>query len=377
VKDSQVIIIGGGLAGLTAALHLRENETEVILIEKDKFPNHKVCGEYLSREVIPYLNSLNLDIDTLKAPFINRIEYSSVSGETINCNLKMGGIGLSRYTLDNYLYEKVKNSGCQIINSSAVNVEYHEDRFSVTTSDGSIIISDFVIGAFGKRSNLDKKLKRRFIQKKSEWLAVKAHYKINPDYHPEDLVSLHNFDGGYCGLSKTDLNTINVSYLATYSSFKNYKNTHDYKRDVLMKNPHLKNFFNNAEMEFDKELSIAQICFDKKSLIKNHVLMIGDSAGLIHPLCGNGMAMAIHSAKMISEKIQWFYTNRNITRSDLEKSYIEEWNQVFSARLKTGRLLQKILLNKRLSNISQVLLRKIPGAMPFIIKMTHGKQIHV
>jgi len=105
--------------------------------------------------------------------------------------------------------------------------------------------------------------------------------------------------------------------------------------------------------------------------------MIGDSAGLIHPLCGNGMAMAIHSAKMISEKVQWFYTNRNITRSDLEKSYIEEWNQVFSARLKTGRLLQKILLNKRLSNISQVLLRKIPGTMPFIIKMTHGKQIHV
>ncbi|CAL66585.1 NAD(P)/FAD-dependent oxidoreductase [Christiangramia forsetii] len=377
MKNTQVIIIGGGLAGLTAAIHLCQKEIDVILIEKEQYPHHKVCGEYLSREVIPYLNSLNLNIEALKAPIINRVEYSSVSGKLISCDLNMGGIGISRYSLDHLLYKKAENSGCTIINSLAVEIEYTNEQFIVTTSQGEIITSEFVLGAYGKRSNLDKKLSRKFIQEQSGWLAVKAHYKTNSEFYSENLVSLHNFSGGYCGLSKTELNTINVCYLASYASFKNYKNTEDYKEKVLMKNPHLRKFFNNAEMVFDKELSIAQVCFDKKSMIENHILMIGDSAGLIHPLCGNGMAMAIHSAKIASEGILRFYNLKNITRNDVENNYVQEWNQKFSSRLKAGRVLQKVFLNKTLTNISQGFLNRVPQLLPHIIKRTHGQPIHV
>ena len=377
MQNTQVIIIGGGLAGLTAAIHLCKNRIDVVLIEKESYPHHKVCGEYLSQEIIPYLHSLEIDIDNLDPPRIKRMEYSSISGKAISCDLEMGGIGISRYSLDHFLYKKAKNAGCGIINSSVTEVEYKNGQFLVTTSEGEIISSEFVLGAYGKRSNLDKKLDRSFIQEQSGWLAVKAHYRVQSDFYPEDLVSLHNFNGGYCGLSKTELNTINVCYLATYRSFKNYKNIEDYKEQVLRQNPHLNNFFNNAEMVFDKELSIAQVNFDKKSLIEEHILMIGDSAGLIHPLCGNGMAMAIHSAKIASENILQFYEKKNCTRSDIENRYIEEWNHHFRSRIKAGRLLQKILLNKSLSDISQSFLSKAPGILPHIIRRTHGKRIHV
>ncbi len=376
MRKVQVIIIGGGLAGLTAAIHLSHNGHEVVLIEKENYPHHKVCGEYLSREVLPYLNSLEIDLNSLGAPEINRLEFSSITGNSISCELEMGGIGISRYSLDNHLFEKAKVLGCEIIRSTATSVKFNNDEFEVLTADNNILVSDFVLGAFGKRSNLDKVLDREFFKDHSGWLAVKAHYKTAPDYFPDDLVALHNFEGGYCGLSKTEQETINVCYLATYSSFKNFKNTTDFREEVLMKNPHLTEFFQNSELAFEKELTIAQVNFDKKSLIKDHILMIGDSAGLIHPLCGNGMAMAIHSAKIVSEILVNAYNSKNTRRIEIENNYKREWNIQFQSRLRSGRILQKILLNKTASEISQIFLSRVPGLLAHIISQTHGKLIY-
>lgn len=375
MKSSQVIIVGGGLAGLTAALHLSLKKIDVTLIEKETFPHHKVCGEYLSKEVIPYLDFLGLDLNSLNPVKIDRLEYSSPVGKMITCDLKMGGLGISRYKLDNYIFQKSISTNCRIIYDTVTEVKFEENQFRVKLSGGKILDSDFVLGAQGKRSNLDKKLNRSFFDRLSGWLAVKAHYKN--DVFPEDLVSLHSFDGGYCGLSKTETGAVNACYLATYKSFKPYKNTEDYKKNVLMKNPVLNEFFLNSELLFEKELSIAQVSFDKKDLIEDHILMIGDAAGLIHPLCGNGMAMAIHSAKLASESILQFYENRHIDRSYVETNYRNNWNDNFRSRLKTGRLLQRILLNRPLSEITQKIVTNFPGLMPHIIRKTHGKPIYV
>lgn len=371
---TQIIIIGGGLAGLTSAIHLSRKGIEVILIEKEEYPHHKVCGEYLSREVIPYLNSIGVHLEELRAPEISRLQYSSVSGKRVYADLQLGGLGISRFSLDNYLFEKAKSYGCQYIHDSVKDVEFENGNFKVSLLSGDIYQSDFVLGAYGKRSNLDKKLNRDFIKEQSEWLAVKSHYK-SEDY-PENLVSLHNFKRGYCGLSMTDLGTVNVCYLATYKSFKAFKNTEEFKSRVLMKNPRLSEFFKKSKPVFENELTIAQVCFDKKSLIEDHAIMIGDAAGLIHPLCGNGMAMAMHSAKIASETVLGFY-QESISRADLEMNYKKVWKKTFNSRIAAGRLLQKILLNNSLSEISQNIIGNIPGIMPYIVKSTHGNPIYV
>ena len=103
--------------------------------------------------------------------------------------------------------------------------------------------------------------------------------------------------------------------------------------------------------------------------------MIGDTAGLINPLCGNGMAMAIHSAKIVSELIGKFYNNEILSREDLEKRFIKEWNFNFKDRLKTGRLLAKLLQKPKFSEIFMQLLVTLPFLFSFIIKKTHGKPI--
>lgn len=370
MKDLEIIIIGGGLAGLTAGIHLSRKGLRVIIIEKNEFPKHKVCGEYISNEVIPYLEWLDLKIEDLKPTYINKLQFSSIKGTLINTNLPLGGFGISRYELDNYLYKKALSNGCKIVKDVVDSVVFEKEKFTIKTSNGAILSSNIVIGAFGKRSNIDLNLNRKFIQQKSPWLAVKAHYLGD---FPDDLVGLHNFEGGYCGISKIENEKINICYLTKNSSFKEYKSISDFQDLVVKQNPHLNKIFEDSELIFDKPLTIGQVSFSPKKAVENHILMIGDTAGLIHPLCGNGMAMAIHSAKIVSELIVDYPNNDIKTRADLEKKYQEKWTFNFYWRLKAGRFLAKVLLNAKLSELFLNVVTVFPFLLVMIIKKTHGK----
>jgi flavin-dependent dehydrogenase len=371
-NKNEVVIIGGGLAGLIAGIHLSRNGINVSLLEKNDFPKHKVCGEYISNEVLSYFNYLELQVADLKPTQITKLKFSTADGTSINAKLPLGGFGISRYSLDLYLYHKAIENGCKIIKDSVEEVTFNNDKFLVTTANGLHFQADFVLGAFGKKSALDVKLNRDFVKQKSPWLAVKAHFSGE---FPNDLVGLHNFKGGYCGVSKVENERINVCYLAAYKEFKEYKSVNDFQNLVLKQNPHLQELFQNCKLLFEKPLTISQISFEKKNTIDQHILMIGDSAGLIHPLCGNGMAMAIHSAKIVSELLVDFYDNSIKSRQEVEEKYQKIWNHNFKKRLKTGQLLSKLFLKPRLSRVLIRLLIIFPFILTGIIKKTHGKPI--
>ena len=370
--NPDVIIIGGGLAGLASAIHLSKKGLSVTVIEKSGYPRHKVCGEYISNEILPYLQWLDADVSILNPTQINRFEFSAPTGANITSQLPLGGFGISRHTLDNFLYEKAVANGCTFIKDTATYVFFQYDVFTVKTKDETFT-SKIVLGAFGKRSNIDQHLSRDFIRNKSPWLAVKAHYSGS---FPVDLVAIHNFSGGYCGISKVEEDKINICYLADYNTFKQHKNIEDYQREVLYKNVHLKTIFESSNMLFDKHLTISQISFDKKAPVEKHILMLGDTAGLIHPLCGNGMAMALHSAKLASELVIEYYCGK-ITRQVLEKEYACRWKYHFSKRLFMGRMLGKALSNKQLTNQLLKVAVNFPAILPKIIKQTHGKPIEI
>jgi flavin-dependent dehydrogenase len=371
--NSDVIIIGGGLAGLTGAIHLSKKGLNVILIEKSEYPRHKVCGEYISNEILPYLLWLDIDVLQFNPEKISTFEFTTQNGKIARTKLPLGGFGISRYMLDHILYQKALSNGCIILKETVTDISFDNDEFSVTTPN-QILSAKLVLGAFGKRSNIDQFLSRDFITKKSPWLAVKAHYsgKIS-----NDIVALHNFNGGYCGVSKVENDIINICYLADYATFKKYKNIEEYQKNVLYKNKHLKSVFENSDLLFDKPLTISQISFDKKQPVENHILMIGDSAGLIHPMCGNGMAMAIHSAKIASEMILDYHSGKIESRNLLEKSYAKQWKKNFGKRLLMGRLLAKILTNKTITNGFVAIVARLPLVLSQIIKQTHGKPIGV
>ena len=368
-----VIIVGGGLAGLTSAIHLSKREKHVLLIEKSAFPKHKVCGEYVSNEVLPYLNSLGIDPISEGAKKITKVHISTTKNNLIKGELPLGGFGISRYFLDDLLAKKARLNGVQILKDTVDSIHFKKESFTIITKNSGVFQSKITIGAFGKRSSLDQKMNREFIKKKSPYLAIKTHVK---GLFPQNLVALHNFKGGYCGVSKVENNAINVCYITEYRSFKKHKNITDFQEQVVFKNEHLKKIFKESTPVFEKPLTISQVSFQTKNPIENHIIMCGDTAGMIHPLCGNGMGMAISSARLASTRILQFLNGEIKTREGLEKQYFRDWNKEFKIRLKTGYFIAWLFRNQTISQIAYSILKRTPSLLPKMIKFTHGKQIH-
>lgn len=371
-KHFDVIIIGGGLAGLCNAIHLSKFEKKVLLIEKNEYPKHKVCGEYISNEVLPYLKFLGINPFDFGAVKIDNFQLSTTKNKVISTKLPLGGFGISRYQLDFILSEKAKENGVIILQDNVVNVTFKDEIFSVETKENSKFITKICIGAFGKRSLLDVKMERDFIKKKSPYLGVKIHVKGN---FQTDLVALHNFKGGYCGVSKVENNAINLCYITSFSAFKKYKNIDDFQENVVFQNQFLKEIFQNSKPIWQKPLSISQISFETKKPVEDHMIMCGDSAGMIHPLCGNGMSMAIQSAQIASKLILNYYKGEITSRKDLENQYLRLWNKQFKWRLKAGHFIAMLFRNDKIANVLLQLLRNMPFLLPIIIKQTHGKPI--
>lgn len=373
MNSYDVIIVGGGLAGLTAALHLARENYAILVLEKQAYPHHKVCGEYVSNEITGYLDHLGVSLSRTKAVSIDTLQLTTKKGKAIQAKLPMGGKGISRFTFDALLYQKAVALDVSFVFESADQIAYAADIFTITTSSGKVFISRSVIGAYGKRDHLDKQLGRDFIQKKSSWLGIKGHYQY--EKFPDNVVALHNFRGGYGGLSKTETGAVNFCYLVSYESFKKEKDIESFNHNVVSENPFLASFLTEAKPIFNQPLSIAQVSFHPKRAVEGHILMCGDTAGLIHPLCGNGMAMAVHSAKIASELICNYFNNRDYSRIQLEKEYRERWNSAFRERLKMGRRLQSLLLNETLSELAMGTLAKSPWLLDKLIRKTHGKSI--
>ena len=372
LPNFDVIIIGGGLAGLTNAIHLSKFNQQVLLIEKDSYPKHKVCGEYISNEVLPYLNSLGIDPINEGAKQITEVQVSTTKGNLIKAKLPLGGFGMSRYFLDNLLIKKAQLNGVQVLKDSVDSIVFENEVFTVRTKDSKSYQSKITIGAFGKRSKLDLKMNRKFIKKKSPYLAVKIHVEGN---FPENLIALHNFKGGYCGVSKVENNSINLCYITDYKSFKKFKTISEFQKQVVFKNKHLKKIFEETNPVFKKPLTISQISFETKNPVENHIIMCGDTAGMIHPLCGNGMGMAISSARLASERILQFLNGEIQTREELEKQYFKDWNREFKIRLSTGHFIARLFRNQTILQIVYSILKITPFLLPKMIKFTHGKYV--
>lgn len=368
---NDIIIIGGGLAGLINAILLSRKGYKVLLVEKKHYPFNKVCGEYVSNEVTPFLKSIGAYPDG-EFPQINKFLLSSISGRSHTIPLNMGGFGISRYTFDNFLYEKAGEAGTRfLLDSQVQNTIYKDDKFQVILRNGDIHEASIVIGAYGKKSGLDRQMNRNFTKKRSPYIGVKYHIKYD---FPVDLVALHNFKGGYCGLAAIEDGKVNLCYLGQRKFLKKYGNIEEMEKNILCVNPFLKDVYENADFIFGKPEVINEISFEPKTAVEQHVLMSGDTAGLISPLCGNGMAMAIHSAKILSALIHQYYGQKNFDRKGLEKSYSAAWNSTFSRRLWVGRNTQKLFGASVSSELLVQMAKNIPFIMPWIIKQTHGKQ---
>ena len=355
---------------MVSALALAKAGVAVTLFERKQYPFHKVCGEYISNEVLPFLTSLGVAIDSLEPAHINKFLLSSPSGNTLTAPLDLGGFGLSRYTLDNYLAHLARQAGAIIQEQCPVQeVQYQNSQFVIKLTNGQTHFSHLVIGAYGKRSNLDRNLQRSFFTRSSPYIGVKYHLRYNL---PKDVISLHNFKDGYAGISAIEAGKFCFCYLTTRANLKASGSIAQMETQVLAKNPFIQKILTEAEFLYPQPEVINEISFAPKTCVENHVLFCGDAAGLITPICGNGMAMAIHAAKILVTCVLDCLTGKT-TPERLEYIYTQQWQQEFNRRLQTGRLVQRLFGHPVLTEMVVHTLKQFPAGVRYLISQTHGK----
>jgi flavin-dependent dehydrogenase len=306
----------------------------------------------------------------MNLPMISNLLVSSPNGKNIEQKLDLGGFGMSRYCLDQQLAIIASEKGAAIHDSEKVQtIQFSNDQFLINSNKAEYR-AKVTVGSFGKRSSLHHKINRKKKTKGKNYLGIKYHIKLQ---FPDDRIELHNFEGGYCGISKVDGDKYCLCYLIDSKFLKLSNNDiHKMEKDFVMKNPYLNKIFSQAEFLNKTPFTISQITFDRKKAVAGHILMMGDAAGNIAPLCGNGMSMAMNASYLANNLIDQ-YLNNTLTRNFLESEYTKLWNNKFSMRILIGKWLQGLMGKEHLTNLAIASLKKLPKFSKWIVKHTHGQ----
>lgn len=364
-----IAITGGGLAGLSLAILQAQAGKSVILFEKNTYPFHRVCGEYISLESWDFLESLGLPLSKMNLPIIKNLQVTSPSGTSLETKLDLGGFGVSRYKLDFELAQIAKKLGVQLLENTKVkDIIRTGNEFEVFT-ENEVFRSKMAVGSFGKKSNLDVDWKRPFIAKNrtslNQYVGVKYHIKTD---FPKDKIALHNFSDGYCGISAIENDLYCLCYMTTKANLKKSENSLAIMEEkILSKNPFLRGIFKNSEKIWPQPEVISQISFEKKGQFEREIPLLGDASGMIAPLCGNGMSMAFHGAYLLHDLLE--------SAENLKENYPKRWNENFATRLRVGRTVQSLFGNPIITDLLIKGMKLTPSLLQLIIKNTHGRNI--
>ncbi|MCE6987570.1 NAD(P)/FAD-dependent oxidoreductase [Dyadobacter sp. CY323] len=370
-KVYECAIIGGGLAGLCLSIQLADKGYSVLLFEKNKFPFHKVCGEYISMESRDFLIGLGLPYRELNLPVINTLGISSEQGFMLEHQLEMGGFGISRFTLDNQLFEIAESKGVKVMQGSRVtDVAETGSDYQIQTSD-SVFRARIVCGSYGKYTPQFIHLKQVVNPEieANNYIGVKYHIKASL---PPNRIELHNFKDGYCGVSKVDRDWYCLCYLTTANNLlQNGKDIKLMEQNVLYKNPYLKAYFTESEFVNEQPLVISNVHFNKKQTDTDGIFLLGDAAGSITPLCGNGMSMAMRASKLLATELILFVENKQ-TKEQALKNYQNAWNHAFKTRITAGYHLQNLFGKRTTTDLALRALSKMPRLTGKLVSLTHG-----
>lgn len=296
----EIVIVGGGLAGASAACALARAGRPALLIEREAAPRHKVCGEFLSVEAQTYLAHIGIDLDALGASRITSVRLFH-GRATAEADLPFMARGVSRRSLDEAVLERASAYGTRLVRGPTVRT-LSADETGIRADAGGLgsIHARTLFLATGKHDV--RGAKRPSAGTTGDLIGFKAHYALAKTQRRalEGAVEVILFDGGYAGLQLIEGGAANLCLVVTRRCFetvgRNWNNLLDH---ISRATPHLEDRLRGAMPVFKRPLSIFQVPYgfihsphpgEPQGLFR-----IGDQAGVIPSYTGDGMAIALHS----------------------------------------------------------------------------------
>ena len=375
-----VAVVGGGLAGCSAAITLAQQGKRVVLFESKPYPHHKVCGEFLSPECADYLDELGVtpSLRAFHPRAVNAVTISTPDGTRWQTHLTRPGMSISRYRLDQLLAERARSLDVELYAETTVTQIEGDlpNGFRLSTrssSENTPVNAHVVIAAHGKRSGLDRVLGRAFLRTPQHYTALKAHFYGSP---LSGRVDLHTFSGGYCGIGEVEDGLTNVCLLVRTDVFQRAGSIEAFIEWMQAQNPQFRQWFAGARQASERWLSISQVPFLPKPPVEKGILMAGDAAGLITPLTGDGMSMALHGGQMAAHYADC-YLEGKLSVSALCDQYTSAWRRTFGRRLWIGRRLQPLMFQPRLLALGLHVLNRTPTFGRFLVSQTRDVRYQV
>lgn len=366
------IVVGGGVAGCCAALTLAQRGATVALLEAGRYPRHKVCGEFLSPESRATLRRLGVESALLQSGASPVVAMRVVDrlGRTLAAPLPPGALAISRFRLDSLLWDAALAAGAACQQSCRVRAVERDGGglFVVHTHDTSWH-ARAVIDASGRRGGwLADSVTADETSEPIRHLGLKAHFRnVALD---RGQIELHASDGAYCGLLRIEDELTDVSFITRYDKMREEaaRSPNDVWRRLRLASAALGTRFRRAE-QVTPWLSTGNVTFGRQNPTTGDVLCCGDAAGFIHPLTGDGMAMAARSGELAGT-VAASALRDELTSAGAAELYDAAWRREFERRLQWAELLEPLLTRPLLTAPAMSLLRIRPDWLQFAIKAT-------
>lgn len=353
----EVVIIGGGVAGLSAAFHLADLGLKPLLIEGGHFPSHKVCGEFFSPESVPYLKNFAIE----PTVWIKKIAFA-IKNKSWEHPLPAPAAGLSRFYFDNQLKIKAEEKGARILADTvvkAVDFNVEDSTYHLSLSSGEKIeTSSLVIGA-GRVSQL-------LSSKKSKappfpYIGLKAHFE---GIDAGEKLEFHFTGDAYLGLSPIGEGKSNVACLVRKESIDKAGGVKEWI-DALSGQSEF-SFLRKGKMLFPDWLIVSAPPFGlKRCLSLPNVYFIGDARGTIPPITGEGLSIALSSGLLVAEYVK---------RKDA-LGFDKAWRKHYKGAIRWGICLHHAMLNPYISSFLERMVSWFPGLLTFFFKRTRAKRV--
>ena len=353
MEHVDVAIIGAGPAGSTLAALLAKRGVRVALFDRDAFPRDKLCGEFLSYDALPVLAPLGV-LDAIDAAGAPRIERCRVIGSkrTYEFALPHTARGVSRMFFDDLLLRTAASNGAQRF-----------DGQTVTSLDE--IRATVIVGAWGRWGRFDQQLQRGFVRDRSHRnFGFKRHYLAASPRR--DSIDLYSFSRGYLGVNAVEGGITNICGLVHASRLSGHKGRWDsFIETIRAEERQLEALYATHEPAQDGYLSSEPVIFRARSAVEGGVFMIGDASGVIDPLTGNGMAMAIQSALLAAPMLLRLVETPAL-RTRLENEYRRAHHAFFAPRIAWSRVVAKLLSRPRLLDAAMAAVRSPRAGETFL-----------
>jgi menaquinone-9 beta-reductase len=300
---TELLVIGGGLAGTAIAIPLAEAGWRVTLVERETGPHDKVCGEFLSREAMLYLNALGVDPVALGAAPVGRVRIAGRRGDAVVA-LPFAAASLSRRVLDEALLGRAAAAG--VILRRGRRVVALEDGFTARLDDGSNLAAPRVALATGKH---DLRGHKRPAGWQNDLVGFKRHFRLAPDQASAlaGHVELMLFADGYAGLEPIEDGLANLCLVVRKSRLAALGGAWPALFDhVTQAVPLLGARLAGAAAAGERTLAISTIPYGfvaTETLATPGLWRLGDQAAVIPSFSGDGMSIALHSARLAADHL--------------------------------------------------------------------------